>query len=272
MDTFLTTKESSCEINKLSSSDNIIQALSETIITCSGQEANPVLSSWKKVSGNSHKIKKIIDNASFHIGPKIKAHKIKFSDSIWNKDHYTSGKTFGLTLKILFTLKNDNYVHIIDYIRFLNGFLRGSLSTEVEEVQYCLNNADILYIDIQNIIHDFLFNFDIDVLAAHVSQLVKDTPGVIQNCPQLTVDFQKVFMRWVGQLLDYKSLFVMAFKAGLNYRERIFNNANAFYYNFESVNFEEAGYQMGTLPHIVFDLCTLPKNDKFNDWKYYVPR
>mmetsp|Transcript_11352 Transcript_11352/g.11307 ORF Transcript_11352/g.11307 Transcript_11352/m.11307 type:complete len:89 (+) Transcript_11352:576-842(+) len=88
-----------------------------------------------------------------------------------------------------------------------------------------------------------MINFDIDNLTVHVSKLIKDMPNAIKDCPQLTIDFPKVFTKWIKKLVDIRSIPVMIFKAALNYRQRIWKAANALVYNWRSLNFEQSGFE-----------------------------
>lgn len=139
---------------------------------------------------------------------------------------------------------------------FVDGFLRGALAQEIGRVDECLTDGDSIIADVGRLINDVEGGFDLLPLITDIGALLRDVPNSIKDCTELPDTVGDTFKNWGKKISNPLVIGRIVITALAKYRTQLVGDATGFLNDWNNGNFEQAGQELGDIPHTLFDLCT----------------
>ena len=171
-----------------------------------------------------------------------------------------SGQSLGDIPHILFDLCEPTPKIPVDAIPlFIDGFLRSALDKEIGRVDDCLLDGDKLALDIEGILTDLQGGFNLLNIIGDIGALLTDIPNSIRDCGEIKDTVTDVVNSWVKEIKNPLTIAKIVYTALKNYKERLTGDASEFVDLWKSDQFETSGQKLGDIPHVLFDMCSLPE-------------
>lgn len=177
--------------------------------------------------------------------------------ALWQSGQFeASGQSLGDIPHILFDLCTPpKEIPVAGVALFLDGFLRSALDRDIGRVDDCLQDADILVTDIENVVNHLKQKFDLLPLIGDIGKLLTDVPNSIRDCHDFKDTVKDTFSVWLKEIKNPITIAKIAYMALSTYRSRLQDDASEFVTEWKTEHFEDSGKKLGDIPHVLFDLC-----------------
>jgi hypothetical protein len=221
------------------------------------------LAEWVDEIKDPEILGKILLTALAEHGKELADDATHFMDDWKSSKFEKAGEDLGDIPHILFdecapTEINDDVILPIidprDVGYFLNGFLTAALQKDVTDIDRCLDNADKVADDIDQLFKDAK-DFDILLIVRDLGALFQDVPKSIVGCVSIKDEVDQVLETWKSEIKNPVILAKIVYVALDKYENRLHKDHVRFHKNLKNGNFRRAGKNLGDMPHVLFDLC-----------------